>query len=292
MRVYNSLGRETGVSCMGPNWAGQILGHIEETHRYEQLVACVRSQWLAADDCAAAGAGVGSTTPTYMICPSAQSVSRPHQASTTQLDGLAKGNYAACLGAEHYRTAIEGDRFAQHDQDDRFQIGVMSMPLIPDFQRLTDLTRRGKIPGDWRLGHGIGTPTSRIKDGTSRTIVVSEVLSADSVTMDDSPYSVDVRGAWTSATMGASTYTHKNGPNSRMPDRVNGCDATIPRESRMFCESAATSGQAAAETWASARSAHRGGVVAAMADGAVRFYEDGIHLPIWHALATRSGGDH
>jgi hypothetical protein len=76
-----------------------------------------------------------------------------------------------------------------------------------------------------------------------------------------------------------------------MPDRVNGCDPDIPRESRMFCEQAATMGLDSAETWASARSAHRGGVVAAKADGSVHFYADDIHLPIWQALSTRAGGD-
>jgi prepilin-type N-terminal cleavage/methylation domain-containing protein/prepilin-type processing-associated H-X9-DG protein len=38
-----------------------------------------------------------------------------------------------------------------------------------------------------------------------------------------------------------------------------------------------------------ARSWHPGGINAAMADGSVRFIKDGIQLPVWKALGTRSG---
>jgi prepilin-type processing-associated H-X9-DG protein len=48
------------------------------------------------------------------------------------------------------------------------------------------------------------------------------------------------------------------------------------------------SGQGA---YAAARSGHRGGVNAAMADGAVPFVVDGIDLRIWRSIATRAGGE-
>jgi prepilin-type N-terminal cleavage/methylation domain-containing protein len=289
-RVYNSLGRETGVSCMGPNWAMQILGQIEEDQRYDDLVLCVRQHWHAADDCVNAKGHIGQVTPGYLICPSADRVHRPHRSARTQFDRISKGNYAACLGSEHYRTAVEDQQLVAHDDDDRFQIGALSLPLIPDYQRLTELTLRKKIKGDWRLGHGIGMPTSKIKDGTSRTIVLSEVMAWDGAS-DGSPASVDIRGVWTSVSMGASTYTHKFGPNSTLPDRINGCDTSIPRGSLLHCEQAVASGKESAETWASARSTHRGGVVAASADGSVRFYADDIHLPVWQGLSTRAGSE-
>ena len=135
---------------------------------------------------------------------------------------------------------------------------------------------------------GQGIPTLKIKDGTSKTIVISEVLAWDG-TREGAKVSEDIRGVWSSASMGASTYTHKFGPNSTMPDRVNACDRSIPRDHPLYCEQTVASGPDSAETWASARSAHRNGVVASMADGSVRFFADDVHLPLWHALATRAG---
>jgi len=41
----------------------------------------------------------------------------------------------------------------------------------------------------------------------------------------------------------------------------------------------------------SARSRHPGGINAAMTDGSVRFIKDSVSLPIWYALATRSGAE-
>jgi prepilin-type N-terminal cleavage/methylation domain-containing protein len=287
-RVYISLGREAGITCMGPNWASQMLGHIEEVDRYEKVLECIRTQWHASDDCVNQPGEVGRTTPAFMVCPSAPAIYRLHSSPFTHLDQLSKGNYAACLGAEHYRTAIEDTRRVAHDRDDVHQIGIMSVVTIRDYREMVEKTRSGEIPGDWKFAHGQGTPAKKIKDGTARTILISEVLGWDGAGSGDS-HSVDLRGVWTSPSMGASTYTHKYGPNSPMPDRINGCDRRIDRSQPLHCEQLSSRGPDAAETWASARSAHREGVVAALADGSVRFFADDIHLPLWQDFATRAG---
>jgi hypothetical protein len=287
-RVMNVLGRETGVDCLGPNWASQLLGFIEEDAAYEKLALCMRDQWHASDDCPDQDERLGRITPAFMICPSATPARRLLHASRTALPPLSKGNYAACLGSEHFRTAIDSNRLASRERDDRFEIGVISVVVVNDYRRLVERTRAGEITGEWKMAHGQGTPTSKIKDGTSRTIVLSELLTWDAVD-EAASGSVDLRGVWVSPAMGASTYTHKYGPNSSMSDRINSCDRRIPRNSRMHCEQMPVSGTDAGETWASARSAHRGGVVAALADGSVRFFDDDIHLPVWQEYATRAG---
>lgn len=286
-QAYNTLGREQGVDCVGPNWAMQVLSQMEEQWLYEQVLDCIRTEWHACDDCESHEGNVGRSTPAYMTCPSASVARQLHQSETTGLARLSKGNYAACVGAEHYRTAIERNPLIEHESDDRFQVGVLSVVMIDDYARLTRLTQEGKISGTWKYAQGQGIRSPQIKDGTSRTIVVSEVMPSDGE--ERRQYSPDIRGVWTLGSMGASLYTHKFGPNSPMPDRINGCDGRIPRDHPLFCEQARTQGPDAAETWASARSAHRGGVVAALADGSVQFYADTIHLPIWRALSTRSG---
>lgn len=288
-RVYNVLGRETGVDCIGPNWASQLLGFLEEDLAYESIAKCMNTQWHASDDCPEREGNVGRTTPSVMLCPSAPTPRQLHQAARTALPALAKANYAASLGSEHFRTAIDAGRLLPRESDDRYQEGVLSVIVTKDYRRLTERTRAGEIGGEWKMAHGQGTPTSQIKDGLSRTIVLSEVLAWDGANRS-ARTSVDLRGVWISPAMGASTYTHKYGPNSVMSDRISSCDETIPRDHPMHCEQMGVSGADAGETWASARSAHRGGVVAALADGSVRFFSDDIHLPVWQELASRSGG--
>ncbi|MCA9148966.1 MAG: DUF1559 domain-containing protein [Planctomycetales bacterium] len=280
--VWNSLGRETGVDCMGPNWASQILGFIDEQQRYSALAYCMHSQWHAADDCPEMDGELGRVTPSFMICPSAPGIPKVHTSAATGFDRLSKGHYAACLGSQHYRTAIVGSRDVQHNRDDKLKIGAMNAVLIENFEELREKERKGLIAGEWKLGNQIGTKLNKIPS-SSKTILISEVRTWDGPAAD----SVDIRGVWTSASMGASTYTHKYGPNSTQPDAINGCDKSIPRGSPLFCEQVVTSGPDSAETWASARSAHPGGVVASRLDGSVGFFSDDIHLPLWQSFGTR-----
>jgi len=289
-RVYNSL--RADVDCMGPNWASQILGQIEEDFLYERLVTCVANEWHVTDDCAQdEDVQLGRSTPSFMICPSSPQPQRLHYSRRSRLSNLAKANYAACLGSEHYRTAIDGtgDGRLLREDDDVLQTGVLGIVLVDDFRAKVARTQAGRQRGEWKLAHGEGTPTHKISDGLSKTVVLSEVLSWDGT--GDRGYSVDIRGVWTSASMGASTYTHKYGPNSSMSDRVNACDLDIARDHPLRCEQISATGPDSAETWASARSAHVGGVVVAMADGSARFFANEIHLPVWQSFATRRGND-
>lgn len=284
-RFYNSLGREAEVSCMGPNWASQILSLIDERTLYQDLVQCMTSQWHASDDCESQKGQVGRETPSYMICPSAPPATKLHQSERTQLSRLSKGNYVACLGAEHYSSALETRRRTPSDTN---RAGAMAVVPIQNYHELVRRTRQGKINGEWKIAHGQGISTQKIADGLGRTVIISEILTWDGGGTDPA-FSEDLRGVWVSPSMGASTYTHKYGPNSQMPDRLNACDTTIAHTHALFCEQIRPTGPDSAETWASARSAHRNGVVAAAADGSVQFYSDDIFLPIWQAFATRDG---
>ncbi|MFC1757686.1 DUF1559 domain-containing protein, partial [Planctomycetota bacterium] len=243
----------------------------------------------ACDDCEYES-GVGRVTPTYMRCPSAPLSSKLHDSRTSMLERLSKGNYAACLGSEHYRTSIEGNKTIELERDDAFQVGVMTIKMIQGYEELPVDLRHSGLMGKWKFAHGQGTKMKEITDGLAKTIVLCEVLTWDGAS-NEPRFSKDIRGVWTSASMGASTYSHKFGPNATVNDHINACEADIPDTSALRCEQAETSGPLAGETWASARSMHSDGVVAAHADGSVRFYDNGVHLPIWRALASRAGRD-
>ncbi|MCA9212957.1 MAG: DUF1559 domain-containing protein [Planctomycetales bacterium] len=288
--AYQSLGAQLGNSCAGPNWVMQILGLMDEEQLYEDVSRCMEFRWQACDDCEQETGEVGRTTPAFMRCPSAPLPQKLHGSSTSMLERLSKGNYAACLGSEHYRTAIEGNDFIEAEPDDPFQIGVMTIKMIVGYEELGAKENSQGISSDWKFARGQGTKLKEITDGASKTVILCELLTWDGAARNQR-FSEDIRGTWSCGSMGASTYSHKYGPNSTVNDRINACESDIPASSPLRCSQAGSLGSEAAETWASARSMHVGGVVAAHADGSIQFYSDGIHLPVWRALATRSGND-
>ena len=99
-------------------------------------------------------------------------------------------------------------------------------------------------------------------------------------------YTEDIRGAWTIASMGASTYSHFSTPNSNSPDAINGCGSKTV-QAAFLCELIEPTGDRTGNTHAAARSEHPGGVVVAKADGSVRFFSDNVSPNIWSQLATR-----
>ena len=213
------------------------------------------------------------------------------------LENNSKGNYAACLGAGTYYESIDGNSTVDADftgspdaEARKLLRGVITVNMLPGWQQLNITSESPEARGAWKFGRGKGTKVRRIKDGVSKTIVVSEVLTYDG-SAGDRNYSEDIRGVWMCPSMGASTYSHLWGPNSVTLDQINGCEddaADIPPGHPLNCTERRGGGKTAAETWASARSQHNGGVVAGRADGSVGFFADDTDLELWHNLATRS----
>jgi hypothetical protein len=115
-----STSNEHGMTLAGPNWSIQILTQLGEDKMYLAVMNYVqgRSQFNVADDGEQQAAGVGSFrpmgTPEFMICPGAVPARLPHASPRTQLENLAKGNYAACLGSGTYLEGI--DRSSEVDR--------------------------------------------------------------------------------------------------------------------------------------------------------------------------------
>jgi prepilin-type N-terminal cleavage/methylation domain-containing protein/prepilin-type processing-associated H-X9-DG protein len=131
-----------------------------------------------------------------------------------------------------------------------------------------------------------------ITDGSSNTLLLSEGLK---------PFVQGYGGPMgdiLTGNMGGCLFSTSQTPNSSAADQLYG---PCPQNQgdgnyRPPCVSV-TGGwfgwgvPGAAGAQAAARSAHTGGVNAAMADGSVRFFSNSIDLYTWRALGTRSGGE-
>ena len=323
--AQHSLGTQVGNLCHGPNWAQQLLGQLEEVDLSRRISKCMEKEFQASDDCEHVSEGrnwlVNRLTPDFIRCPSAPEAQRLHHDASTAYESMAKGNYAACVGSGSYIESIEGNKeleikhLGRADRSRGYAAakrsrGVITVRMIPGWKQKIKTGVPDEHPGIWKFAHGKGTKVQHIKDGTSKTIVVSEVLPFDDSEGHAGRNSKDIRGVWTSPSMGASTYTHGHPestsdretrvtllPNSlgsedeSLRDNINSCAQSIPQDSPMVCSSVPVRGRQAGNTWASARSAHPGGVIAARADGSAGFYPDGTDVNVWYALGTRSAGD-
>jgi len=91
----------------------------------------------------------------------------------------------------------------------------------------------------------------------------------------------DLRGfSWANGEYRTTLYNHARRPNDPTLDCL-AAQMSSADLARMY----------AGYGWRAARSRHVGGVNVALADGAVRFVEDGVDPAVWKAAATRAGGE-
>ena len=127
-----------------------------------------------------------------------------------------------------------------------------------------------------------GRKIREFTDGTSQTIVASELRAGQDDEQLFADYSGDRRGLWAWPFMAGSIYLHRNTPNSSVADGLSSYKCT---QEVAPC----TTVSEAVDEHATARSYHPGGVNALFMDGHVQFYSDSIDLLFWQALATIRG---
>jgi hypothetical protein len=130
-----------------------------------------------------------------------------------------------------------------------------------------------RVPGTF--GYRYGARIADISDGTANTIMLSELRS----------------GHWNTtrgmrAFDNGPTFTADYGPNNSTPDLLMYCDPADDG-TEAPCQTVSSS----AQMIQTSRSAHPGGVVAALCDGSTQFINDTINIRVWHSLATPSGGE-
>ena len=284
--AWHSTGIAKGQPCVGPNWAIQILGQMEEVAMSKAFMMVAESAEMSFVDFT--GVQHGNTAPDYMFCPSARRPFAHHESKRTALRNLAKGNFAVPVGNSTYLHSIEKNRFVDERLPPTFDPlptrGIITIRMIPGWAIKFDY-RDNVGSRIWKYAHGRGVKREEVTDGRSRTVLLSEVLPFDT----SQPTSDDIRGVWIAASMGASTYSHATTPNSTTPDNVNGCDAAAT--GRMKCIEITPGTPQEGDTFAAARSSHQGGVNVVFADGSCKFYTDHVDPKVWKAIATRAGGE-
>ena len=171
-------------------------------------------------------------------------------------------------------------------------------------------------PQNRRGGNGLFYPNSFLKlaqitDGTSSTILASEVKAWTPYTRNGGPSSTAIPNTPEEASLiVASGAQFKNTGHTEWPDgRVHhtGFTSAMPPNARVQFHSGSEEyfetdfnswqegkfGAAGSPSYAiiTSRSFHTGVVNAALADGSVRTISENIRLDIWRALTTRSGGE-
>jgi prepilin-type N-terminal cleavage/methylation domain-containing protein/prepilin-type processing-associated H-X9-DG protein len=116
-----------------------------------------------------------------------------------------------------------------------------------------------------------------IKDGTTNTAMISELLLSPDVG------SHDIRGRYYNPAHGGVLFSTRVTPNTLVPDRLNWCSNNpIPQAPCIY------TGE---NMFVSVRSNHPGGVNLALADGSVRYLSDNIDAVLYRAIGSRNGGE-
>jgi prepilin-type N-terminal cleavage/methylation domain-containing protein/prepilin-type processing-associated H-X9-DG protein len=251
------------------SWIVRILPFIEQTQLYDQFDMKANIATQSNQETASDNTrGPQSAQIDMLLCPSDQARQRFFSYPTlTGLRHYGKGNYAAVVAPEHVEC--------------------------------TPLARGAMIH--------VPQPLGRITDGTSNTLMISEVRTMDDLT--------DPRGAWALAWPGASMLAldmhgapallricnqanppeyqpnpaYKDyvlTPNTQSSDDIFVCESVTAANARienMPCKNAG-------ETIATARSQHPGGVNASHVDGSVRYVNDDIDPVLWGSLACVHDG--
>ncbi len=266
---WRNGGNQAGAHCVGPGWTLHLYAEMENqpmANLVRQAVTYTQelNECNAPDNWEHTAAGAhGRIIAKNWRCPSSNTLDILFR--NWSLEGIRKGNYAANFGSNNY----------------------MSFSIGTEAGAFGVVTAMEKYPIEMRSGLGKGTRIADIPDGTSNTLLLSEVLTWD-VGDAAGGGSRDGRGVWIWPGMGGNTFVARYAPNAVESDSIPACSTGIPQTDKMRCVEMQASGTL---MWASARSRHPGGVNAAMADGSVKFFTDSINVLVWKTLATRAGGE-
>ena len=159
---------------------------------------------------------IGKWPVEAFLCPSAPQMTLDKRIDDYDHDAyIAKGNYAANWGMEDY--------YSWRNRKTHGAFGVVSLFR----EGLVLQEHHPSLAGAFKMGYGNGTNLALVRDGASKTVMISEVIGYDS--------SRDGRGGWILNAMGSSIFTAKYPPNSIGTDLLPMCERTIPRDHPLAC---------------------------------------------------------
>jgi prepilin-type N-terminal cleavage/methylation domain-containing protein/prepilin-type processing-associated H-X9-DG protein len=269
-----SCGRGFFIGCQNTPWFSMMLPQIEQQALYDAFNAELGAEGPMPTMPVAgffANATVGATKISTFQCPS--DGENRFRIAPTYLGGalsgpsFSKGNYAASWGNTYW------------GQDQPNPNGLLTDPITG-------------APATFMasaFGHAGKVNFASIRDGTSNTVVVSEIIQGAEN---------DQRGMVWSTLMGGGSFTSRFPPNQfrdyylleHDADRLNDTVFCVNDPGgRLPCVPAAGSDRL--RTFSGAKSRHPGGVNTLFGDGSVRFTKDTINHALWIGLSTIRGGE-
>ncbi len=244
-------------------WCVRLFPYVEQ----QALADIMQSRW-------GFPSGTTGTVPADLVpvyttmisnwqCPSDPTASQPRNANGKCAWSTPKGariSYAANLG-----------------------IGPMEGTIVPASKLLAGLSSSERVEGVFGVNRG--ARISAITDGTTNTIMLSELICGSDCTIRCAQF-------YDEGPVFSADYC----PNDMTPDLVRHCDPADANQGPAPCAPGSgiyggILGSNLNMVVHTARSKHPGGVNAAMCDGSVRFTSESIALRTWQSLATPSGGE-
>jgi prepilin-type N-terminal cleavage/methylation domain-containing protein/prepilin-type processing-associated H-X9-DG protein len=259
----------------GPNWAVYLLPYLEQTPLYDQANvqsyltgyqsgnAAVRDSWRAVVQ--------NQTIPVYK-CPADWGSRDPFAGYTTVLavggtpapGPWARGNYAANAGPGWWPASLNGGSYAE------------------------SYGTTGPV-----FGINFGASLPNLRDGTSNTVLLTEVRVGTGATDPRGVWAIGLPGCSITAANAIGDCTTPNDANEGSDD-VEGCPqfwyAGIGTRDHIGCSTGLFN--LGWPSWqAQSRSGHPGGVNVCFADGSVHFISDYIAQGLWFYLLSADDGN-
>jgi prepilin-type N-terminal cleavage/methylation domain-containing protein/prepilin-type processing-associated H-X9-DG protein len=235
------------------------------------------------------GAGVGGdantvaafqTTITAFQCPS-DTHDRETLITNFTWDKYTRANYVACFSPHGFHMEPEANTTCLINHSMNGGQATDANPTVTSTSPL--VTQPGRAIFNF---FGNRRTISQVTDGTSKTVMLSEVICGSETGQSTS----DFRGAWW-VDQGVG-YSHWRTPNNPQPDRMGNAPGSVPYRAAKPGLPDIEVGSGGWGAWmVAARSRHPGGVMATYADGSVRFVNDSIASSVWTALGSMNGGE-
>jgi prepilin-type N-terminal cleavage/methylation domain-containing protein len=230
------------------SWAARLFGYVEEA----TIAGEIDWKWnpgLSFEPPPTIKEIISAKIPTF-FCPSDSTIRRNWNEDLSCFAGM-----------------VVKEGFARISYAGNFGQGQLEAPKWPNGRRIDGVFRYNE-----------GDKFSQITDGTSKTLLTSELIAGGVCS---------VRGEF--AYDEGPVFMQDFVPNDRTPDLVRWCDREDKAPGAAApCIDSLTKLNMVRHT---SRSAHPGVVVASMCDGSGRIVNDDIDLDTWQAIGTPRGGE-